>query len=130
MSLGDPSRERIHCRNHSRDLVDGTGCEESFELPCVTYVAGDFDITLSSGTLVDFLIVSCPHLFLCHFILTFILLLYTPRSTLAFFSLFFTLDLAFLMLSIGYLQHGDESPQEHCIIVGGAFGLIYALLGW
>lgn len=63
-------------------------------------------------------------------IFTFVLLLCTLRSSFAFFLLFFTLDLAFLMLSIGYLQHDDESPQEHCIIAGGAFGLLSALLGW
>ena len=64
------------------------------------------------------------------FIFTFVLLLCTLRSSVAFFCLFFTLDLAFLMLSIGYLKHDGEGPQEHCVVAGGAFGLISALLGW
>lgn len=64
------------------------------------------------------------------FIFTFLLLLCTLRSTVAFFSLFFTLDLAFLMLGIGYLQHDGAKPQGDCIIAGGAFGLMAAFLAW
>ena len=64
------------------------------------------------------------------FIFTFILLLCTLRSTLAFFSLFFTLDLAFLMLGIGYLQYGPEGPQHECIVAGGVFGILAAFLAW
>jgi succinate-acetate transporter protein len=64
------------------------------------------------------------------FIFTFLLLICTLRSTVAFFSLFFTLDLAFLMLGIGYLQHDGVAPQEQCIIAGGVFGLLAAFLAW
>jgi len=64
------------------------------------------------------------------FIFTFILLLCTLRSTVAFFSLFFTLDMAFLMLGIGYLQNDGAEPQSGCIIAGGAFGLMAAFLAW
>lgn len=64
------------------------------------------------------------------FIFTFILLLCTLRSTVAFFSLFFTLDLAFLMLGIGYLNNNGKAPQESCIVAGGAFGLMAAFLAW
>ncbi|KAH7078674.1 GPR/FUN34 family protein-like protein [Paraphoma chrysanthemicola] len=64
------------------------------------------------------------------FIFTFILLICTLRSTVAFFLLFFTLDLAFLMLGIGYLQHNGAEPQGQCIIAGGAFGLMAAFLAW
>merc|ERR1712098_794905 len=39
------------------------------------------------------------------FIFTFILLICTLKSTVAFFFLFFTLDLAFLLLGIGYLRN-------------------------
>jgi len=60
------------------------------------------------------------------FIFTFLLLICTLKSTVAFFSLFFTLDLAFLMLGIGYLRGGNEK----CIIAGGAFGLVAAFLAW
>lgn len=61
---------------------------------------------------------------------SFILLICTLRSTVAFFSLFFTLDLAFLMLGIGYLQNDGAHPQGDCIIAGGAFGLMAAFLAW
>ncbi|KAF2632812.1 hypothetical protein BU25DRAFT_329773 [Macroventuria anomochaeta] len=64
------------------------------------------------------------------FIFTFLLLICTLRSTVAFFSLFFTLDLAFLMLGIGYLHNDGAHPQEQCIIAGGAFGLMAAFLAW
>jgi len=64
------------------------------------------------------------------FIFTFLLLICTLRSTVAFFSLFFTLDLAFLMLGIGYLQHDGAHPQGGCIVAGGAFGLMAAFLAW
>ena len=64
------------------------------------------------------------------FIFTTILLLCTLRSTVMFFLLFFTLDLAFLMLGIGYLQYGPEGPQTGCIRAGGAFGILAAFLAW
>ena len=64
------------------------------------------------------------------FIFTFLLLICTLRSTVAFFSLFFTLDMAFLMLGIGYLQNDGVAPQEQCIIAGCAFGLMAAFLAW
>lgn len=77
----------------------------------------------------------CPESLLTDIILipssfTFILLICTLRSTVAFFSLFFTLDLAFLLLGIGYLQHDGAAPQGECIIAGGAFGLMAAFLAW
>ncbi|KAF1842242.1 glyoxylate pathway regulator [Cucurbitaria berberidis CBS 394.84] len=64
------------------------------------------------------------------FIFTFILLICTLRSTVAFFFLFFTLDLAFLLLGIGYLQHDGKHPQGDCIKAGGAFGLMAAFAAW
>jgi succinate-acetate transporter protein len=64
------------------------------------------------------------------FIFTFVLLLCTLRSTVAFFFLFFTLDMAFLMLGIGYLQNDGEHPQGDCIVAGGAFGLCAAFAAW
>jgi len=64
------------------------------------------------------------------FIFTFILLICTLRSTLAFFSLFFTLDLAFLLLGIGYLNNSGGEPNSGCIKAGGYFGLFAAFLAW
>jgi succinate-acetate transporter protein len=64
------------------------------------------------------------------FIFTFLLLICTLRSTVAFFFLFFTLDMAFLMLGIGYLQHDGNGPQTGCIKAGGVFGILAAFLAW
>lgn len=64
------------------------------------------------------------------FIFTFLLLICTLRSTVAFFFLFFTLDLAFLMLGIGYLNNDGKAPQSDCIVAGGAFGLMAAFTAW
>jgi succinate-acetate transporter protein len=64
------------------------------------------------------------------FIFTFLLLICTLRSTVAFFFLFFTLDLAFLLLGIGYLQNDGVKPQGGCIVAGGVFGLLAAFAAW
>lgn len=60
------------------------------------------------------------------FIFTFILVLCTLRSTVAFFLLFFTLDLAFMFLGIGKFY-----PDKTAItIVGGVFGLMSAFFAF
>jgi succinate-acetate transporter protein len=65
------------------------------------------------------------------FIFTFLLLLCTLRSTVAFCSLFFTLDMAFLLLGIGYLHlNPDNSTNAGCIRAGGVFGLLSAFIAW
>jgi succinate-acetate transporter protein len=64
------------------------------------------------------------------FIFTTLLLICTMRSTVAFFSLFFTLDLAFLFLGAGYLQHSNGAPNLNLIKAGGWFGLMAAFLAW
>jgi len=64
------------------------------------------------------------------FIFTFLLLLCTLRSTVAFCFLFFTLDMAFLLLGIGYLNADANGPQGDCIVAGGAFGLMAAFAAW
>lgn len=65
------------------------------------------------------------------FIFTFLLLLCTLRSTVAFFTLFFTLDIAFLLLGVGYLNPtATGAPNENCIKAGGYFGLFAAFLAW
>ena len=59
------------------------------------------------------------------------LLFATLRSTVAFFSLFFTLDMAFLLLGIGYLNpNAAGEPNTGCIKAGGVFGLLAAFLAW
>ena len=54
----------------------------------------------------------------------------TLRSTVAFFSLFFSLDLAFLLLGIGYLVRTDGAPTTSIIKAGGFFALLAAFLAW
>jgi succinate-acetate transporter protein len=64
------------------------------------------------------------------FIFTTILLFCTLRSTVMFFLLFFWLDLAFLLLGIGYLQNSGGAPNSGCIKAGGLFGLLAAFWAW
>jgi len=65
------------------------------------------------------------------FIFTFILLLCTLKSTVAFFMLFFTLDLAFLCLFLGYL-YADATGAHNAKLIhaGGYFGIFAAFLAW
>jgi len=64
------------------------------------------------------------------FIFTTILLLVTLRSTVAFFLLFFFLDLAFLLLGIAYLEHTAAGPDSKILKAGGLFGLLAAFMAW
>lgn len=59
------------------------------------------------------------------FLFTTIMTSLTVRSTLAFFSLFFCLDLTFLFLTIGHLANVPVVNK-----VGGYFGLITAFIAW
>lgn len=66
------------------------------------------------------------------FIFTFLCLLCTFKSTLAFFSLFFFLDITFLLLAIGHLQADPVTgaPLANATKAGGVFGLITAFIAW
>jgi len=65
------------------------------------------------------------------FIFTTLLLICTLRSTVAFFTLFFTLDLAFLMLSLGHLYSDSTGANNaHLIKAGGVFGILAAFAAW
>jgi succinate-acetate transporter protein len=66
------------------------------------------------------------------FIFTTLLLLCTLRSTVAFFSLFFTLDLAFLFLACeNYAaNNGNEAARLGLQKAGGVFGMLAAFLAW
>ncbi|EXJ95830.1 hypothetical protein A1O1_00955 [Capronia coronata CBS 617.96] len=64
------------------------------------------------------------------FIFTTILLFCTLKSTVAFFMLFFTLDLCFLFLGIAYLEHENGAPRTSCLRAGGAFGILAAFTAW
>lgn len=97
----------------------------------IVLTPGGFNIVtaLGGGTSAAFLD-SFGFFLMGWFIFTFILLMCTLRSTVAFFLLFFTLDLAFLLLGIGYLTHSGGAPNTGCIRAGGAFGIIAAFLAW
>lgn len=64
------------------------------------------------------------------FIFTTILVICTLRSTVAFFLLFFFLDMAFLLLGIGYLNASNGVPNAPTIKAGGYFGLFAAFMAW
>lgn len=66
------------------------------------------------------------------FIFTTILLLCTLRSTIMFFSLFFTLDLAFLFLFCSEYanNNGAASTAVSLQKAGGVFGMLAAFLAW
>lgn len=44
--------------------------------------------------------------------------------------LFFTLDMAFLLLGVGYLNWDAKGPNPSCIKAGGYFGLFASFLAW
>jgi len=56
-------------------------------------------------------------------------LLLTLRSTVMFFALFFTLDMAFLFLALQH-QVTDASTAASLGVTGGSFGLAAAFLAW
>jgi succinate-acetate transporter protein len=66
------------------------------------------------------------------FIFTTILLLCTLRSTVMFFLLFFTLDLAFLMLACSWYaaDNGNADASTKLQQAGGGFGMLAAFLAW
>ncbi|WFD32715.1 Meiotically up-regulated protein 86 protein [Malassezia sp. CBS 17886] len=64
------------------------------------------------------------------FIFTFILVLCTLKSTVAFCMLFVTLDLAFLLLGVAYLRNDGAVPHQILLKAGGGFGIISAFLAW
>ncbi len=66
------------------------------------------------------------------FIFTTLLLLLTFRSTVMFFSLFFTLDLAFLFLTCAAFSadNKNSTASENLNKAGGVFGLLAAFLAW
>ncbi|KAF1817376.1 glyoxylate pathway regulator [Eremomyces bilateralis CBS 781.70] len=64
------------------------------------------------------------------FIFTFLLLLCTLRSTVAFFSLFFFLDMAFLLLGLSYLYADAGHVHVGLERAGGAFACLSAIMAW
>lgn len=66
------------------------------------------------------------------FIFTTMLLFCTLRSTVAFFLLFFFLDLAFLLLMVGSFRNaqGNAASAKSITAAGGYFGLFAAFMAW
>lgn len=66
------------------------------------------------------------------FIFTLLLLLCTLKSTVMFFMLFFTLDIAFLLLACeNYAASmGQKTAQVALQKAGGVFGMLAAFLAW
>lgn len=64
------------------------------------------------------------------FIFTTVMLFCTLKSTVAFFLLFFFLDLTFLLLGIAYLQGGGAGTNLATQKAGGFFGLLAAFAAW
>lgn len=66
------------------------------------------------------------------FIFTTLLLVCTLRSSVAFFLLFFTLDLAFLFLACDHYaaDMGNETASVGLKKAGGFFGFLAAFLAW
>ncbi|EEB06464.1 acetate transporter [Schizosaccharomyces japonicus yFS275] len=66
---------------------------------------------------------------MCWFVFTFLVMLCTTRSTLAFFLLFVSLDITFLLLGIAHLVK-NASTSSHLLKAGGAFGIATAVIAW
>ncbi|KAJ5551483.1 GPR/FUN34 family protein [Penicillium sp. DV-2018c] len=64
------------------------------------------------------------------FIFTTIMLFCTLKSTVAFFLLFFFLDLTFLLLGVAYLHRDNGLPNVKLQKAGGFFGLLAAFAAW
>ncbi|CAI7650638.1 unnamed protein product [Penicillium bialowiezense] len=65
------------------------------------------------------------------FIFTTLITLLTLKSTVAFFSLFFFVDIAILLLALGYLLQTDTGmPNEKLLKAGGLFAILGAFLAW
>ncbi|CCX31406.1 GPR1/FUN34/yaaH family-domain-containing protein [Pyronema domesticum] len=64
------------------------------------------------------------------FIFTFMCLLCTFKSTLAFFALFFFLDITFLLLTIAHFKLEDGHVHVGLNKAAGIFGLITAFIAW
>ncbi|KAI9656396.1 MAG: hypothetical protein M1831_004648 [Alyxoria varia] len=99
----------------------------------IIFTPGGFEIEPTyeemTGSLQEFYDVFAFYLF-GWFIFTFLMLMCTLKSTVAFFLLFFFLDLAFLMLAIGYLDRVDGEANTSLVKAGGYFGIFSAFTAW
>ncbi|KAF3386797.1 Acetate permease A [Penicillium rolfsii] len=98
----------------------------------IVLTPGGFEIvaTLEKDGGPDFFYDSMGLFLMGWFIFTTILLFCTLRSTVAFFLLFFFLDLTFLLLGIAYLVRTDGAPTTSITKAGGFFGFMAAFAAW
>lgn len=85
----------------------------------------DFGIITAYGTDAHALDSALGFYLIGWFIFTFILVLGTLKSTVAFFMLFFMLDLTFLLLALSKFQNSLD-----CQKAGGVLGIITAFIAW
>ncbi|CEJ54054.1 hypothetical protein PMG11_00379 [Penicillium brasilianum] len=65
------------------------------------------------------------------FIFTFMIMLCTVKSTVAFFSLFFVVDIAILLIALSYFfPNAQELPNEGLMKAGGLLAFLGAFLAW
>lgn len=64
------------------------------------------------------------------FIFTVLMTILTLKSTVAFFTMFFMVDLAFLSLALAYYYPSAGAPQSGLLKAGGVFGILAAFLAW
>ncbi|KAJ5911810.1 uncharacterized protein N7473_001113 [Penicillium subrubescens] len=65
------------------------------------------------------------------FIFTFMIMLCTVKSTVAFFSLFFVVDIAILLIALSYFfPTAQELPNEGLMKAGGLLAFLGAFLAW
>ncbi|KAJ5543468.1 hypothetical protein N7535_005892 [Penicillium sp. DV-2018c] len=100
----------------------------------ITFIPGGFDIMgalekADNGSPVMFYNSFAMYLF-GWFIFTTIVTTLTLKSTVAFFSLFFFVDLALLLLALGYYFNEGGVPNHKMIKAGGLFALLGAFLAW
>ncbi|KAJ5788635.1 hypothetical protein N7457_003625 [Penicillium paradoxum] len=100
----------------------------------ITFIPGGFNIIGSleeadNGSHAMFYTSFSLYLF-AWFIFTTLVTLLTLKSTVAFFSLFFFVDIALLLLSLGHYLNVDGVPNEKIVKAGGLFALLGAFLAW
>jgi succinate-acetate transporter protein len=99
----------------------------------IIFTPGGFDIAAAysgPGTQPDDFSNVLGFFFMGWFIFTTILVMCTLRSTVAFFLLFFFLDMAFLFLGLGWLFNTDGVARKSLIQAGGYWGLFAAFMAW
>ncbi|RPB11351.1 hypothetical protein P167DRAFT_554001 [Morchella conica CCBAS932] len=91
---------------------------------------GSFGITAAYEEDPEALMSALGFYLIAWWVFTTILLFCTLKSTLAFFSLFFFLDITFLLLAVAHFATVDGGINVTINKVAGVFGLITAFIAW